>query len=328
MPRRLILAVVFLVLGSIDAGNSSFLWPARTAPSVRGDGGTTRVPQDGVKVDANVENEAASAIALAKGVLPPTPPKASRWWIPRLPSLLCCFGRFDDDEMSSHKLWEQLDSLDELERLRLALSTLSEVAAEKQMTEDEKDVIEIKGIDNGGLHFPQDISLDSIQDMFDTFHKQRQRLHVDSFQHILSRVEPILAALPNVVVLPNNQTITVVGDIHGSLSDLSRIFQLRGWPGEGNVYIFNGDFVDRGDKGVEVVATLFALKIALPEYVHLNRGNHEDEHIGRAYGFFDEVDFFLFVLCAHLASAWHPHRRHEHRRTTSTRSVGWPHHHS
>jgi hypothetical protein len=57
----------------------------------------------------------------------------------------------------------------------------------------------------------------------------------------------------------------------------------------GNTFIFNGDFVDRGDKGVEVIATLFALKIAHPENVHLNRGNHEDEHIGRAYGFFEEV---------------------------------------
>lgn len=54
-------------------------------------------------------------------------------------------------------------------------------------------------------------------------------------------------------------------------------------------FVFNGDFVDRGDSGVEVLASILSFKILYPKTVHLNRGNHEDENVGRAYGFFDEI---------------------------------------
>ena len=60
-------------------------------------------------------------------------------------------------------------------------------------------------------------------------------------------------------------------------------------PSKANMYIFNGDFVDRGAYGVEVLTLLMALKLVYPEFVHLNRGNHEDIDINRAYGFLDEV---------------------------------------
>lgn len=224
--------------------------------------------------------------------VPPGRSLGVRW----LRGMLCgCFPLLERDQLSSHKLWAELDTRDELERVRLSLSTLSEVAAEQQLRDGSErldDVIEIRGMDGGGLHFPTNITLRSIQDVFHQLQMQRQHLHVDSFQAILSGVQPLLSAAPNVVVLPSKQQVTVVGDIHGSLQDLAKIFEQCGWPGPGNTFIFNGDFVDRGDKGVEVIATLFALKIAQPEHVHLNRGNHEDEHIGRAYGFFEEVPFF------------------------------------
>ncbi|EKX45768.1 hypothetical protein GUITHDRAFT_86901 [Guillardia theta CCMP2712] len=85
------------------------------------------------------------------------------------------------------------------------------------------------------------------------------------------------------------QRVTVVGDLHGSLADLSRIFELVGWPGPGNTFVFNGDFVDRGDRGVEIIAALFALKVVHPKNIILNRGNHEDTKICKLYGFFDEI---------------------------------------
>ena len=60
-------------------------------------------------------------------------------------------------------------------------------------------------------------------------------------------------------------TMTVVGD-HGQLQDLLTIFTINGLPSETNRYFFNGDFVDRGRQGVEIVLIL-AFKPA-PHSVH------------------------------------------------------------
>lgn len=55
--------------------------------------------------------------------------------------------------------------------------------------------------------------------------------------------------------------MTVVGDIHGQLQDLFSIFTINGIPCPQNHYIFNGDFVDRGPCGAEVLFTLCAFKV-------------------------------------------------------------------
>lgn len=50
----------------------------------------------------------------------------------------------------------------------------------------------------------------------------------------------------------------------GQLPDLLHILETSGLPSKRNKYIFNGDFVDRGSYGVEVMCSLLALHIALP----------------------------------------------------------------
>ena len=67
------------------------------------------------------------------------------------------------------------------------------------------------------------------------------------------------------------------------------------------MYLWNGDFVDRGSFSVECVLTLFAFKWLYPNAVFLSRGNHETDDMNRAYGFegeckhkYSEAMFKLF----------------------------------
>nr|CCC46532.1 putative Ser/Thr protein phosphatase, fragment [Trypanosoma vivax Y486] len=83
--------------------------------------------------------------------------------------------------------------------------------------------------------------------------------------------------------------VVVVGDLHGQLADLLHILKESGMPNDATYYIFNGDFVDRGANGVEVLLILFSLLLAFPKYVTLNRGNHECDYMNEEYGFDVEV---------------------------------------
>lgn len=80
----------------------------------------------------------------------------------------------------------------------------------------------------------------------------------------------------------------VVGDIHGNINDLVRIFQSCGYPPHSK-YLFLGDYVDRGNNSLEVICLLFALKSKYPDSIYLIRGNHEIERISNTYGFYDEA---------------------------------------
>lgn len=48
-----------------------------------------------------------------------------------------------------------------------------------------------------------------------------------------------------------------------------------GAPSTTNLYLFNGDIVDKGPKSTECMILLFLLKLQYPNYVFINRGNHE-----------------------------------------------------
>lgn len=83
-----------------------------------------------------------------------------------------------------------------------------------------------------------------------------------------------------------------------------------GMPSSSNVYVFNGDLVDRGDHSCEIVLLIFALKLSHPDAVFVNRGNHEEPHINIYSGFEEECvakyDHRVFQTF-HQAFAWLPY---------------------
>lgn len=76
--------------------------------------------------------------------------------------------------------------------------------------------------------------------------------------------------------------VHVFGDIHGNLEDLF-FFRDKLWPAGMDVtagkFLFLGDYVDRGLKGLEVLTYLFASKVCCPHKVFLLRGNHELRYV-------------------------------------------------
>merc|ERR1719230_52139 len=92
----------------------------------------------------------------------------------------------------------------------------------------------------------------------------------------------------------------IVGDIHGQFSDLVRLLECGGHPPD-TTYIFLGDYVDRGNYGVECMMLLLSYKIAHPDKIFMLRGNHECGPISRIYGFYDEVKrrFDDKIFCVH-----------------------------
>lgn len=84
----------------------------------------------------------------------------------------------------------------------------------------------------------------------------------------------------------------VLGDIHGNLNDL-RTYERLLWPGAptcvSGSYLFLGDYVDRGDFGLECICYLLSMKVLAPKTFYLLRGNHELRSIQQAFTFFREV---------------------------------------
>jgi protein phosphatase len=81
-------------------------------------------------------------------------------------------------------------------------------------------------------------------------------------------------------------SFVVVGDIHGNLDDLIRIFERHGYPPDQR-YLFLGDYIDRGSYSIEVLLLIYALFVKYPSHISLIRGNHETRVSSKAHGFSD-----------------------------------------
>ena len=95
----------------------------------------------------------------------------------------------------------------------------------------------------------------------------------DIVAKMMNKMIEIFQPLPNIVSLDGVKQVIVVGDTHGQLQDVLNIFKMLGNPSPERPYLFNGDYVDRGSQGVEILLVLFAWKIANEKCIYINRGN-------------------------------------------------------
>ena len=162
-------------------------------------------------------------------------------------------------------LWQELYEHDYQKRARLArfLTAATELVEERKAKRADQyrggaaspgldDDFLVHGKEHGGYELPPgSITLEVAKDMARQL-SDGQRLRSSSLGRLLDESQAILAKLPNITLIPGGTKVTVVGDLHGSFGDLLKVFELAGWPNEDDAFVFNGDFVDRGDRGVEV----------------------------------------------------------------------------
>jgi serine/threonine-protein phosphatase 5 len=167
------------------------------------------------------------------------------------------------------------------------------------------------------LFEPGKLPIDFVMAAVQAF-KDQKLIHKRYVARLLIHCKKYFQSLPSLteITLPDQHDeeskidhaprITVCGDTHGQFYDVLNIFKINGYPSSENPYLFNGDFVDRGSFSVEVILTFLLFKMANPDCIHLQRGNHETKNMNRIYGFEGEVkakyddkifDLFLEVFC-------------------------------
>ena len=128
--------------------------------------------------------------------------------------------------------------------------------------------------------------MDSSPDELIERFKAQERMSLGEAMELIDRAKDIMFREPNILQL--DAPVVTVGDIHGQFYDLVNLLEEGGKPGPQNVYLFLGDYVDRGSFSCEVMLTLFKLKVAYPDRIWLLRGNHECRTVSGHFGFKEE----------------------------------------
>ncbi|KAL7682977.1 putative serine/threonine-protein phosphatase with EF-hands [Plasmopara halstedii] len=195
--------------------------------------------------------------------------------------------------------WNLLDNTQEQlnlrrsEQLKSAEHTLAQLTKKQSLNRTVSEVAVAEIIvepEYEGPHLIWPLELSNVLKILSSF-KTTTIFHHKYVLQVLKEGVKSLAPLPTLqeITLVEGEKLTVVGDLHGQLQDLFSIFSINGLPTRTNKYLFNGDFVDRGMYGVEVVMTILLFRLLYPTSVFLNRGNHESRNQNSWMGFEDEV---------------------------------------
>ncbi|XP_058834383.1 serine/threonine-protein phosphatase rdgC isoform X2 [Topomyia yanbarensis] len=174
-------------------------------------------------------------------------------------------------------------------------SRSSSTALDFKFSDESDDLADegITGPERGyqGPHIKFPLDKKELEVIIDLFRKKKNRLHAKYVAGILREATSKLKRLSNLNQASTaiSKQVTICGDLHGKLDDLLVVFHKNGLPSPENPYVFNGDFVDRGKKGLEVFLLLLSTFLVFPGGVFLNRGNHEDTVMNVRYGFVREV---------------------------------------
>ncbi len=124
---------------------------------------------------------------------------------------------------------------------------------------------------------------------------------VEDVIQLLERVQPILQKEPRLLKLPD-KPLVFVGDTHGDWNATKRILT-RFWETNA-VFMFLGDYVDRGPFQIENINLLLELKSKAIKRLMIIRGNHETPRVNRSYGFYDAVQNILGDIINHYWSTF------------------------
>jgi diadenosine tetraphosphatase ApaH/serine/threonine PP2A family protein phosphatase len=108
------------------------------------------------------------------------------------------------------------------------------------------------------------------------------RLSAEELAELLEETLRVFRAEQQLLELEGNAL--VVGDTHGDFES-----SLKALSKEAQLYLFLGDYVDRGLEQLKNVNLLLAKKVEQPERIYLLRGNHESPLMNYGYGFYWEV---------------------------------------
>lgn len=134
---------------------------------------------------------------------------------------------------------------------------------------------------------------------------------ISDFIYVVREAAKLFQSRPSLVEItpkPNDRMV-FVGDVHGCFETIMRMWTGEslnitnpdpkgisgsptskphsvGFPGlnerthKRNIFLFNGDLVDRGGSGYQVVFILSLFALACPDCIYINRGNHESAMFG------------------------------------------------